>query len=67
MGPADKTRIRLIEFLKRELPPSLAEGTEKPLGMDLTVPRARTLPMMTIIHQKTVQAGINKSVTDRLF
>ena len=25
------------------------------LGMDLTVPRARTLPIMTVIHQKTVQ------------
>jgi hypothetical protein len=32
---------------------------EKPLGMDLTVPRARTLPIMTIIHHKTVQGGIN--------
>ena len=40
---------------------------EKPLGMDLTVPRVRTLPVMTIIHQKPVQGGINKSVTDRLF
>jgi hypothetical protein len=33
----------------------------------LTVPRARTLPVMTIIHQKPVQGGINKSVMDRLF
>jgi hypothetical protein len=41
MGPVDKTLIRLIEFLKRELPPSPAEGTEKPLGMDLTVPRPK--------------------------
>ncbi len=47
---------RLCEMLKRKAPWH---------GLDST---ARQNPVnMTIIHQKTVQGGINKSVTDRLF
>ena len=46
----EHTSIRVIQILiKRELPPVMA-GVES-LGMGLTVPRARTLQIITIIHQ----------------
>jgi hypothetical protein len=51
-------------IFKRKLPPVMAGDYS--LGMDLTVPRTRTLLIMTIIHQKTLQGGINSSITDRL-